>query len=262
MKTKLSIFSVTIIGGLIATIPAQAASMFDDEGIYFKEETTVEFEFLQSNGWWRADFGVMNINTGEKNILLSEDLHVDPGSGWHNDNLGTPNTAVQNTTNSFTFKEETNYTLFLESVNKDVNKDVTPDTPYNTQYSTTALNPTWYNNGTGTGSNNNGTFDVTENDYDSRIDGTILPGQQRVLFKGDLFDESQSLVEILFEDNTTWGNNDFDDFVVKAKLDSLAMGLISQNFTSPASVPESGLLAALGLVVSKIFLSRFYKQQK
>ena len=256
MKTKLSIFSVTIIGGLIATIPAQAASMFNNEGIFFEEETTVEFEFLQSNGWWRADFGVINRDTEVKNILLSEDLHVDPGSGWHNDNKGTPGIAVKNTSNSFTFEAHTNYTLFLESVNK----DGTPDTPYNTQYSTTALNPTWYNNGTGTGSNNNGTFDVTENDYDSSIDGTILSGQQRALFKGDLLDDS--LVKILFEDNTTWGNNDFDDFVVKAKLDSLAMGLISQNFTSPASVPESGLLAALGLVVSKIFLSRFYKQQK
>lgn len=258
MKTKLSIFSVTIIGGLIATIPAQAASMFDDEGILFEEDTEVQFNFLQSNGWWRADFGVMNIDTGVKNILLSENLHVDPGSGWQNDNKGTPDIAVENTSESFTFLANNSYTLFLESVNK----DGTPDTPYNTQYSTTALNPTWYNNGTGTGSNNNGTFDVTENDYDSRIDGTILPGQQRVLFKGDLFDESQSLVEILFEDNTTWGNNDFDDFVVKAKLNSLAMGLLSQNFTSPASVPESGLLAALGLVVGKIFLSCFYKQQK
>ena len=72
MKTKLSIFSFSaaIIGALIPTIPAQAVSMFDDEGIFFEEETEMQFDFLQSNGWWRSDFGVKNLDTGIELSLI------------------------------------------------------------------------------------------------------------------------------------------------------------------------------------------------
>ena len=263
MKTKLSIFSFSaaIIGALIPTVPAQAVSMFDNKGIFFEEDTEVQFDFLQSNGWWRSDFGVKNLDTGIENILLSEDLNVDPGSGWHNDNKGTPGIAVKNTSNSFTFQADTNYTFFLTSFNKNGN----PDTPYNTQYSTTTLNPTWYKYGTGDGAMGDGKFKITENDYDSSIDGTILPDEQRALFSGKLLEEN--LANILFEDNTTWGNNDFDDFVVQASIQNDKIE-ISQSRDLPSSrdlpkedVPEPATFAGLALVVGGIFLSGSCKKQ-
>jgi hypothetical protein len=264
MKTKLSIFSFSaaIIGTLIPTIPAQAVSMFDNEGIFFEEETEVQFDFLQSNGWWRSDFGVKNLDTGIENILLSEVLNVDPGSGWQNDNKGTPGIAVKNTSNSFTFQADTNYTFFLTSFNKNGN----PDTPYNTQYSTTTLNPTWYKYGTGDGAMGDGKFKITENDYDSSINGTILPGEQRSLFSGKLLEEN--LANILFEDNTTWGNNDFDDFVVQAIIQNDDEEKRVPGRDTPTSrdlliedVPEPATFAGLALVVGGIFLSGSCKKQ-
>ena len=263
MKTKLSIFSFSaaIIGALIPTVPAQAVSMFDNTGIFFEEDTEVQFDFLQSNGWWRSDFGVKNLDTGIENILLSEDLNVDPGSGWHNDNKGTPGIAVKNTSNSFTFEADTNYTFFLTSFNKNGN----PDTPYNTQYSTTTLNPTWYKYGTGDGAMGDGKFEITKNDYDSSINGTIIPGEQRALFSGKLLEDNSA--NILFEDNTTWGNNDFDDFVVQASIQNDKIE-ISQSRDLPSSrdlpkedVPEPATFAGLALVVGGIFLSGSCKKQ-
>ena len=259
MKTKLSIFSFSaaIIGALIPTYGAQAVSMFDNKGIFFEEDTEVQFDFLQSNGWWRSDFGVKNLDTGIENILLSEDLNVDPGSGWHNDNKGTPGIAVKNTSNSFTFEADTNYTFFLTSFNKNGN----PDTPYNTQYSTTTLNPTWYKYGTGDGVMGDGKFKITENDYDSSINATIIiPGEQRALFSGKLLEENSA--NILFEDNTTWGNNDFDDFVVQASIQNDGGGRGDVGRDLPIEdVPEPATFAGLALVVGVIFLSGSCKKQ-
>jgi hypothetical protein len=264
MKTKLSIFSFSaaIIGALIPTVPAQAVSMFDNKGIFFEKDTKVQFDFLQSNGWWRSDFGVKNLDTGIKDILLTEVLNVDPGSGRHNDNKGTPGIAVKNTRNSFTFEADINYTFFLTSFNKNGN----PDTPYNTQYSTTTLNPTWYKYGTGDGVMDDGKFKITENDYDSSIDGTIIPGEQRALFSGKLLEEN--LANILFEDNTTWGNNDFDDFVVQASIQDDGGEKRVPGRDTPTSrdlliedVPEPATFAGLALVVGGIFLSGSCKKQ-
>ena len=252
MKTQLSIFSTVIASGFISAIPAQAA-LFSNEGIWFEEETTVEFEFLQSNSWWQADFGVKNLDTGEAEILLVEDLNMDPGSGWANDNLGTAGTAVTQTSTSFTFEANTNYTLFLESLNPDGN----PDTPYNIQYSTTNENPTWYRDGEGLGKQGDGLFEIGAgpNDYDknnftdSGLNGLVIDGQQRAFFKQD----GENSTKIFFEDNTTWGDNDFDDFVVRAHLPGTPV---------PTPIPEPAILAGLGFVVGRIFLSRSYKKQK
>lgn len=40
---------------------------------------------------------------GIKNIFLSEDLNVDFGSGWYNDNKGIFGIVVKNISNSFIF---------------------------------------------------------------------------------------------------------------------------------------------------------------
>ena len=46
---------------------------------------------MGSNGYWRAEFGVLNLTTSEKTVLLKEDLNKDPGTSH---NLGTPGIAV------------------------------------------------------------------------------------------------------------------------------------------------------------------------
>ena len=93
MKTKLSIFAFPITAALISNMPAQAISLFSEQGISFDENTKVELEFMRSNGYWRTEFGVLNLTTNVKTMLLTENLNKDPGS---RDNLGTPGIAVLN----------------------------------------------------------------------------------------------------------------------------------------------------------------------
>ncbi|MGB3509879.1 MAG: PEP-CTERM sorting domain-containing protein [Microcoleaceae cyanobacterium] len=258
MKTQLSILLTALVGGLISTMPAQAAS-FGNDGIIFDADTEVEFDFLQSHGWWRGDFGVKNLDTGIETILLSETFNADAGSGWQDDNLGTAGKAVQNPLASFTFAASNNYTFFLTSYNK----DGSPDTPYNTQYSTSSLNPGWYAGGTGKGTQGDGTFligagpeEYDKNNYDSSLNGMIVDGPQRAFFQGDIFSEGSA--NIFFEDNTTWGDNDFDDFVVKATAPSMGGGISPE----AESVPEPATMAGLGIVIGGMFLSRSRKKQK
>ncbi|MDE5120074.1 MAG: PEP-CTERM sorting domain-containing protein, partial [Trichodesmium sp. St19_bin1] len=69
---------------------------------------------------------------------------------------------------------------------------------------------------------------------------------------------------ILFEDNTTWGNNDFDDFVVQARIQDDGGG---RREPDPGrdlpieDVPEPATFAGLALVVGGIFLSGSCKKQ-
>ena len=77
----------------------------------------------------------------------------------------------------------------------------------------------------------------------------------------------QYSANILFEDNTTWGNNDFDDFVVQASIQNDKIE-ISQSRDLPSSrdlpkedVPEPATFAGLALVVGGIFLSGSCKKQ-
>ncbi|NES06807.1 MAG: PEP-CTERM sorting domain-containing protein [Okeania sp. SIO2F4] len=255
MKTKLSIFLTALAGGLISTMPAEAAS-FGNEGIIFDENTEVTFEFLQSHGWWQGSFGVVKLNTGEETILFEEDLNIDPGSGWADDNLGTPGIAVRSTIANFFFEGGEEYSLFLRSFNPDGSLP----TSYNTQYSTTALNPNWYNAGTGFGNQGDGSFEIgagpedyDKNNFDSSLNAQVVDGQTRVVFKQDGADSTN----IFFEDNTTWGDNDFDDFVVRATSDSFAGGVLSE----PKSTPEPTTIAGLGMVAGAMFLSRSRKKQ-
>lgn len=224
MKTKLSIFSLTITAALISNMPALAISLFSEQGISFDENTKVELEFMRSNGYWRAEFGVLNLTTSDKTILLTEDLNKDPGSS---DNLGTPGIAVLNPKASYTFEANNDYTFFLNSYEGNSFVD--------TQYSTTDQNPSWYNNSTP-----DGYVQISDNAYKDSVNGMVVAGRQRSLFFGNLSEG----VELLFDDNKPWGNNRFDSFVVRAK-----------------SVPEPGILPGLGLLASGMLLSGSCKKQ-
>ena len=69
---------------------------------------------------------------------------------------------------------------------------------------------------------------------------------------------------ILFEDNTTWGNNDFDDFVVQARIQDDGGGIREPEpgrVLPIEDVPEPATFAGLALVVGGIFLSGSCKKQ-
>jgi hypothetical protein len=238
MKTKLSIFLTALAASTISAMPAQAAS-FGNEGIIFDEDTTVTFDFLQSNGYWQAEFGVKNLGTGEENILLFEDFRADYAAGHtvDSENLGTAGISVLDTEASFTFLADQEYSLFLKNFDSNADK-------YVYQYSTTANNGSWLSQGTGGGANGDGTFTISDNDFDSSLNGEVVNGQIRALFQ----ESGANSANIFFEDNTTWGDNDFDDFVVQATIE-------------PTSTPEPATLAGLGVVAAGMFLSRRNKQK-
>ncbi|MCL2938710.1 MAG: hypothetical protein MGU50_20295 [Trichodesmium sp. MAG_R02] len=89
---------------------------------------------MGSNGYWRAEFGVLNLTTSEKTVLLKEDLNKDPGTSH---NLGTPGIAVLDPIASYRFEANNDYTFFLDSYEDDTHKV--------SNYSTTDENPNWYN---------------------------------------------------------------------------------------------------------------------
>jgi len=251
MKTKLSILLTAIVGGLISTMPAQAASLFSNEGIMFEQDTEVTFDFLQSNGYWKGSFGVVNLGNKAETILFEEDLNKDNGSGYADDNLGTPGNAVKSTMANFFFEADQEYSLFLRSFEGDEEKGI--------QYSTNSVNDpnnnAWYSQTYTIGDRKEEEGEAYRtNNFDSSLDGTIVSGRQRALFVGNLFEEGSA--NILFEDSMAGGDNDFDDFVVRATSESLGGGVLSE------SVPEPATLAGLGIVAGAMFLSRSHKKQK
>lgn len=110
---------------------------------------------------------------GIKNIFLSEDLNVDFGSGWYNDNKGIFGIVVKNISNSFIFEVDINYIFFLISFNKNGNLDIF----YNIQYFIIILNLIWYKYGIGGGVMGGGKFEIIKNDYDFSINGIIIFGE-------------------------------------------------------------------------------------
>jgi hypothetical protein len=97
---------------------AFAADEFGGKAITFDTDTAIDFEFLESHGSFMATFGVMDLNSGEKTPIIKEDKPSDSSERAINkatDFLGTPGNAVSQPKNTFTFKANTPYTLYLES---------------------------------------------------------------------------------------------------------------------------------------------------
>ncbi len=108
--------SAALLG--LAAPAAFAADEFDGNAITFDTDTAIDFEFLESHGSFLATFGVMDLNSGEKTPLIKEDKPSDSSERAVNkatDFLGTPGNAVSQPKNTFTFKANTPYTLYLES---------------------------------------------------------------------------------------------------------------------------------------------------
>lgn len=229
-RNFLSVATVTTLLSLVSALPADAFT-FGNSSILFDTDTTVNFEFLQSNGHWYGDFGVKDLSTELETLLISETRNVDPGSGVHNDNLGTVTSigAVlpEQAFTSFTFNQGTKYSFFLKSYDR---TDLGSGTLQNTVYSTSLLNPSRWNT----------PLTISNNNYDTSLNGRTVNGRDRVLFEGDLF----SGLKLFFEDNGIGGDNDYDDFVVSARI------------APPVSVPEPTAVVGLGLVTGAMALSR------
>jgi hypothetical protein len=110
-------FASAVLLGLAA--PAVlAADEFSPQAITFDKDTAIDFEFLESHGSYLATFGVMDLNSGEKTPLIKEDKPSDSSDRAVNkatDFLGTPGNAVSQPKNTFVFKANTPYTMYLES---------------------------------------------------------------------------------------------------------------------------------------------------
>ncbi len=124
-----SAFVGLIAGSAVAlsTSPAEAATLFGNNGIQFDTDTVASFQFLDSNGEFVSDFGVFDVATQTFSSLFAEQSpgYNTPRIG---DFLGTCPTTVPNCTATFNFLAGRQYSFALRSSGHD------------TVYSTTALN--------------------------------------------------------------------------------------------------------------------------
>ncbi len=120
--------------GLVSFLaaPVQAQDSFGNQVVQFPEDTTIEFEFKESHGAYQSTLGIINLETGQPvKQLFSETKPYDaygtgqpqprsPGqnnTGTSIDYLGTvQGGSVQNQFSEFTFKANTRYAFYLESV--------------------------------------------------------------------------------------------------------------------------------------------------
>ncbi len=229
MKAQTKFFTVTAataIAGLVSTAPAQAFS-FNNSGISFNKNTTVNFDFVGSHGWFKSNFGVLDLTTGNKTVLLSEVKRNDNGSQF--DHKGTCGNTVLICSTAFKFKAGKQYAFFLDS-GTDVWRD------YDI-YSTDSMNAS------GLGFANQFKFlqgtsvlsDLSYQQYATSPTSLLAktPGIQNANpFAGPVL--------IAIEDSGLNGHRDFNDFLVTAQV----------------AVPEPATLAGLGLIAGAMAMSR------
>jgi hypothetical protein len=147
--------------GLLAWMPPATATedYLGNQGIEFKEDTAIEFEFIESHGAYQSTFGVIDLDSCQsdgagaiifdscsKTPLIEEvkpsdtqatiyrrsTYATDLGANNREDFAGTPGNAVIETKAEFLFLAETKYAFYLESQYK--------GKPAGVVYSTSLLN--------------------------------------------------------------------------------------------------------------------------
>ncbi len=104
----------------LGAMPAQAASLFGNDGIFFDNDTLVDFWFLESNGAFKSTLSVYNADT---KTAVNPFLFQEAAPGYDvpktGDFHGTCPKTVTSPTGEchtwFTFKGGVNYSLLLNS---------------------------------------------------------------------------------------------------------------------------------------------------
>lgn len=108
-------------------------NVVSNETMTFAEDTIVQFEFLQSNGAYQSEFGVVNLETGERTPLFVEvrpsdrdqsvvdpsDFAEDLTPSDADDFIGTVGTTVLERYAEFEFAANTPYAFYLDSTFRD-----------------------------------------------------------------------------------------------------------------------------------------------
>lgn len=127
------------LGLVVSGAAAQAQSVetfakkFEDslqDGLFrVKEDTLVQFEFVQSNGAYKTSFGVINLETGARTPLIIEtknsdvfqdenrpsDFQTDLSAGNAKDFRGTPGNSVPEAKRDYLFVAGVPYAFYIES---------------------------------------------------------------------------------------------------------------------------------------------------
>jgi hypothetical protein len=224
MKAQTQFFTAaaaTAIAGLVSAAPAQAFT-FNNSGISFNEDTTVNFDFVESHGWFQSNFGVID-STGKQTVLFSETKRSD-GSGP--DNQGTCGNTVLICSTAFKFEAGKQYAFFLDS-----GKDV-----WTNLYSTTSKNPTpWFADQFKFLQGTSVLSDLNYKNYNTSVGSQL--GQAVGIQNANPF---AGPVLIAIEDSGVNGHRDFNDFMVTAQV----------------AVPEPATLAGLGMIAGAMAMSR------
>lgn len=210
----------------LSTMPAEAATVeFGNNGILFDTDTTIDFDFIESQGLFQSTLSIVEAANPTNPIytLFKENA---PFDSTRPDFIGTCPKSVTSPpgecTNWFTFKANVEYSLALFSGK---NK---PAGTNGFVYSTDALNNP-----------------VRQQAF--VFDGVVLP---EYTGPGDIFaDPALGKVTITFDDKGNANDEDFQDFIITA-------------MTTKESIPEPATLAGLGLVAGSLTLIRRRRANK
>ncbi|HEY9811358.1 MAG TPA: PEP-CTERM sorting domain-containing protein [Halomicronema sp.] len=243
MKTQLfTTISVAAATLLSISAPAQAAT-FGTSGIQFDSNTTVNFNFIRSQGAFQSSLGVYEVLTqGSRTVtslvstLFSEAKGSDfqGAAGRASEFAGTlAGGTVTNATASFQFLAGKVYTLGLVSKFDGNINQLTHNRIVNTVYSTSSLNTRWNGSqqavfGTNLGLNNTSTAAYANA-------GAAVSANPFV----------QGGIRIAFDDRGNGNDADFQDFQVNAE-----------------AVPEPTTMAGMALGAAGLGWARRRRQSK
>jgi hypothetical protein len=131
--TGIGLLMGAMAAGVVSSLaaPVQAQDSFGNQVVQFPVDTTVEFEFKESHGAFQSTLGIIDLETGQpvKELFRETKPYDGYGTGERQtragsnslgtslDYLGTvQGGTVENRLSEFTFKANTRYAFYLESV--------------------------------------------------------------------------------------------------------------------------------------------------